>query len=160
MYQRQKRYKQKTLLVLMITVAALIVCAASLNLKRSFVPTGTAPLTSRPAQSLNDYYSSNETVSQESEASRGQSQRSTPAPASTGKNSGQTASTAGQPVFYLVTVHDGKIGVFENGDKSQAPVLTADVNVYLLPQKDMMLLKEGIFADSLAAVRGILEDYQ
>ena len=139
----------------MVTVAALIVCAASLNLKRTIVSAG-APLASRPTQSLNDYYSSKEAVSQESET-----ERNTAAPVRTGQARSEASSRSGeQPDFYLVTVYEGKIGVFENGDKNRAPFLTADVNVYLLPQEDLALLRQGIIAENFAAVKRVLEDYQ
>ena len=38
--------------------------------------------------------------------------------------------------------------------------LTADVEVYLLPQEDIALLRAGLEADTLAEVKAILEDYQ
>lgn len=161
MYRKQNFYKKWTLLVLMITVAALVVCAASLNLKRSIVSADAAPLTSRPTQSLNDYYSSKEAVSQESEPPSGETEKRTAAPVRTGKTGTETSSRSGdRPDFYLVTVYEGKIGVFENGDKSKTPFLTADVNVYLLPQEDLTLLRQGIVAENFAAVKRILEDYQ
>lgn len=154
MVKYQKPYKKWTLLVLIITVAALVVCAANLNLKRSIETAGAAPLASRPTESYNDNYSSNETISQENETSVGKA----PTASKTGS---ETASRAKEtPAFYLVTVYEGKIGVFENGNKSRPPFLTADVNVYLLPEEDLKLLKKGITAESFSAVKGILEDYQ
>lgn len=161
MYRKQNSYKKWTLLVLMITVAALVVCAASLNLKRSIVSADAVPLASRPTQSLNDYYSSKEALSQESEQPGGETKQTASAPIRTGKTGTETSSRSGdQTAFYLVTVYEGKIGVFENGDKSAPPFLTADVNVYLLPQEDLTLLRKGIVAENFAAVKRILEDYQ
>lgn len=145
----------------MITVAALVVCAASLNLKRSIVSAGAAPLASRPTQSFSDYYSSKEAVSQETEQPGGESKETPSAPVRTGKTVSETASRSSeQSTSYLVSIYEGKIGVFENGDKSKAPFLTADVNVYLLPQEDLTLLRKGIVAENFAAVKRILEDYQ
>lgn len=62
------------------------------------------------------------------------------------------------PSSYRVTVYQGKIGVFAAGEND--PFLTADVPVYLLPEEDQRLLREGISAQSLAEVRAILEDYR
>ena len=59
---------------------------------------------------------------------------------------------------YRVAVYDGKIGVFRQGEAE--PFLTADVEVYLLPQEDIALLRAGLEADTLAEVKAILEDYQ
>ena len=59
---------------------------------------------------------------------------------------------------YRVAVYDGKIGVFRQGETE--PFLTADVEVYLLPQEDIALLRAGLEADTLAEVKAILEDYQ
>lgn len=57
-----------------------------------------------------------------------------------------------------MAVYDGKIGVFRQGEAE--PFLTADVEVYLLPQEDIALLRAGLEADTLAEVKAILEDYQ
>lgn len=161
MIKKQKSYKKWTLLVLIITVAALVVCAANLNLKRSIETAGTAALTSRPTESFNDYYSSNEALSQGSETPAGENERNGSAPGSVSKTGKETTSHSKEkPASYLVTVYEGKIGVFENGDKSAPPFLTADVNVYLLPKEDLALLKKGIVAENFSAVKGILEDYQ
>ena len=59
---------------------------------------------------------------------------------------------------YRVGIYQGKIGVFEAGETE--PLLTADVEVYLLPEEDIALLRQGIRAENLAEVKSILEDYQ
>ena len=59
---------------------------------------------------------------------------------------------------YRVGIYQGKIGVFEAGEAE--PFLTADVEVYLLPEEDVALLRQGIVAEDLATVKSILEDYQ
>lgn len=161
MVNKQRTYKKWTLLFLIITVAALVVCAANLNLKRDIVAAYAAPLGESSAQSYNDYYSSKEALSQETGTAGKKTERnrsnSSAASESSHKNTG---SSSEKPVSYLVTIYEGKIGVFENGDKSAPPFLTADVNVYLLPEADQKLLKKGIEAKSFAAVKGILEDYR
>ena len=48
--------------------------------------------------------------------------------------------------------------MFRQGETE--PFLTADVEVYLLPQEDIALLRAGLEADTLAEVKAILEDYQ
>ncbi len=41
-----------------------------------------------------------------------------------------------------------------------AKVFSVTVEVYLLPQEDIALLRAGLEADTLAEVKAILEDYQ
>ena len=59
---------------------------------------------------------------------------------------------------YRVALYEGKIGVFQLGDTK--PFLTADVDVYLLPEEDIALLRKGLTAQSLTEVKSILEDYE
>ena len=42
----------------------------------------------------------------------------------------------------------------------EQPFLTADVDVYLLPEEDIALLRKGLTAQSLTEVKSILEDYE
>ena len=59
---------------------------------------------------------------------------------------------------YQVRVYSGKIGVFRGSETK--PFLTADVEVYLLPEEDIALLRKGFTVQTLAEARAILEDYQ
>ena len=79
----------------------------------------------------------------------------TPNAAASQENSGETPS---REESYLVTVYDGKIGVFREGEDE--PFLTADTEVYLLPREDVAILEKGIRAQGFGAVKSILEDYQ
>lgn len=141
----QISYKKRTLFLLLITVAALVVCAAALSLKHNITQASGVPLTGEAVKSHIVYYSSNTAVSQENSGIRQES---------------ETIISQKSADFYLVTVYEGKIGVFENGKTSSPPFLTADVNVYLLPDEDITLLRKGLRAEGLAEVRAILEDYR
>ena len=113
-------------------VAALLVAVVALSLKgREAVPAQGSP-----AESGMSYYTPKASASQGSAA--------------------QPAGDEDGP--YRVAVYDGKIGVFRQGETE--PFLTADVEVYLLPQEDIALLRAGLEADTLAEVKAILEDYQ
>ena len=115
-----------------VTVAALLVAVVALSLKgREAVPA-----LGSPAESGMSYYTPKASASQGSAA--------------------QPAGDEDGP--YRVAVYDGKIGVFRQGEAE--PFLTADVEVYLLPQEDIALLRAGLEADTLAEVKAILEDYQ
>ena len=114
------------------SVAALLVAVVALSLKgREAVPAQGSP-----AESGMSYYTPKASASQGSAA--------------------QPAGDGDGP--YRVAVYDGKIGVFRQGETE--PFLTADVEVYLLPQEDIALLRAGLEADTLAEVKAILEDYQ
>ena len=89
----------------------------------------------QPEKNLTEYYTPNAAASQE--------------------NRGETPS---REESYLVTVYDGKIGVFREGEDE--PFLTADTEVYLLPREDVAILEKGIRAQGFGAVKSILEDYQ
>lgn len=138
MNERQlKNYKKYTLVLLLITTGALVVCAAAFSFKRA-----------AQAQSANTravttgYYTPKQAASQE-----------TPAP--------QSAQPANEPATspeFLVTIHNGKIGVFKSGEST--PILLSDTEVYLLPQGDIDLLRKGIPAATLAEARSLLEDYE
>lgn len=138
-------YKKRTLFLLLITVTALVVCAAALSFKQSLAQVSGIPLEQDSAQSQPVYYSSNAVVSQENSGIRKDSAE---------KNFNEPAGG------YLITVYEGKIGVFESGRTSSPPFLTADVNVYLLPDEDITLLKKGLRVETLAEVRAVLEDYR
>lgn len=137
-------YKKRTLFLLIITVAALVVCAASLSLKQNLTSVSGTPLSSGFAESHIVYYSSNAEVSQEN---------------SEGKTASEENISKKDTDFYLITVYEGKIGVFENGKRSSPPFLIADVNVYLLPDEDITLLKKGLRVQTLSQVKALLEDY-
>lgn len=131
-----KQYKTYTLWLLIITVTALVVTAAMLSLKRSAAAQPTAvPPTSAPEEPGIAYY--------------------TPNPAPSQENS-ETLENASQ-AKYLVTIYQGKLGVFKEGRTS--PVLIQDTSVYLLPEEDIALLKKGLPAKDLNEARKILEDY-
>ncbi len=142
-----KSYKKYTMVLLLVTAAALIVCAAALAFKRH----DALAVQGVPARSHMDYYSLNQSASQENGSGGTNSLAGSSAPQKSVESSRQEES-------YLVTVYNGKIGVFRAGETD--PFLTADVEVYLLPQQDQELLKKGIKAESFSAVKGILEDYQ
>ena len=127
-----KNYKKYTLLLLIVTVAALVVCAAAFSLKRDAVAAQ-----GNPEKNYTSYYNPKPSPSQERAESR--------------ESSAETEE-------YLITVYNGKIGVFRGGETS--PFLTADTDVYLLPEEDVKILKKGIRADSFTAVKSILEDYE
>lgn len=139
------KYKTYTLALLLITAAALLVCAAALASKRS----AALQVQGSPRETYESYYSLNPAPSQEMEKEAAASQISPPK---------DSPSSEGPQETYLVTVYEGKIGVFQLGKTT--PFLTADVDVYLLPEKDLELLKKGFRAKSLSEVRGILEDYE
>lgn len=121
-----------TMVLIGVTVAALLVAVVALSLKgREAVPAQGSP-----AESVMSYYTPKGSASQGSAA--------------------QPAGDGDGP--YRVAVYDGKIGVFRQGEAE--PFLTADVEVYLLPQEDIALLRAGLEADTLAEVKAILEDYQ
>lgn len=125
-------FKKYTLLFLVITIVALVISAAALSLKRDAVAVQGAP-----EKNTLKYYTSTDAASQESALSSSSSQ------------------TEEQ---YLVTVYNGKIGVFRGNETS--PFLTADIDVYLLPSEDISILKKGIPAESFSQVKRILEDYE
>ncbi len=143
-----KDYKKYTLALLVAAAIALVVCAAAFALKRDAVLAAQGV----PEPAYESYYSPKPAASQENGNQAAISQESRPSPTFSPSPS---ATPAGQ---YLVSVHEGKIGVFQRGEP--VPFLLADVQVYLLPREDQDLLKKGIRADSLAEVRRILEDYE
>lgn len=146
-----RSYKQYTLFLLIVTVIALVVCAASLSLKQK----ETLAVQGNAEQNHVEYYTSKASSSQENSESpeRNSGLRpTTPPPSSTASKPEEEKES------YLVTVHEGKIGVFRSGESE--PFLTADVDVYLLPAEDLSLLRKGIRAESFGAVKSILEDYE
>lgn len=130
--KKPKDYKKPTMLAAIITVAALVVTLVSLSLRQE----ETVPVQGSPAQNGMSYYTPKPAASQES---------SQPPPSS-------------QEGPFTVSIYDGKIGVFQPGETT--PFLTADVDVYLLPEEDIALLRKGLTAQTLWEVRAILEDYQ
>lgn len=141
-----KKEKTYTSVLLTITVAAIIVCAAAFTLKRD------APVMTQgsPEQGNTSYYSLNSLSSQENEGK-----------AAVSREEAASKSSSVPPEKkerYLITVHDGKIGVFREGETS--PFLIADTEVYLLPEEDIKILRKGIRVDSFSAVKGVLEDYE
>lgn len=127
----QQQYKTWTLWLLIATVTALVVTAAMLSLGRG----ARAAQANAPEEPGTAYYTPNPAPSQENSETAGE-------------NNGSR---------YLVALYRGHIGVFQEGQA--APVLTADTDVYLLPEEDIRLLKEGIPAATLGEARRILEDY-
>lgn len=140
-----KNYKKYTLILLLVTVAACIVCAAAFSIKQAALAAGRAPADAEPAPEgvVTEHYTPKQAASQE-----------TPAPGAA------TASPAptGPPESYVVSIRDGKIGVFPAGGGE--PVLLSGVQAYLLPEGDVELLRQGIPARTLAEARAILEDYE
>lgn len=143
-------YKKYTLALLIGAAAALVVCAAAFSLKRNITAVQTSA-----EQNLTGYYSPNTNASQENESRQTAGISSEFDKSRAQQNVDKTESTDGN---YLVTVYNGKIGVFEGG--APKPFVTADVDVYLLPQEDISILRKGIKAESFAEVKRILEDYR
>lgn len=130
--KKPKDYKRPTVLVTIITVAALLVTLLSFSLRG-----GTSvPVQGTPTQNDTTYYTPKPDASQGTQL--------TPSPESDGP--------------YRIAIYQGKIGVFQMGETE--PYLTADVDVYLLPEEDIALLRKGLTAENLTEVKRILEDYE
>jgi len=139
MNDRQLRnYKKYTLILLLVTAGALIVCAAAFSIKQAALAAN-----AKSGDVVTEHYTPKQAASQETPAP----QKATPVPSS------QEA-----PADYVVKVYDGKIGVFKTG--SEAPVLVSEVEAYLLPEGDIELLQKGIPAATFSEARAILEDYE
>lgn len=130
--KKPRDYKKPTLLLIALTAVALLAAALSLSLRQRQA----LPAQASPADDGLHYYTPKAAASQES-----------------GEGSSQ-----GEDGPYRVAVHEGKIGVFRPGESE--PFLTADVEVYLLPEEDIALLRAGLTAQTLSDVRAILEDYE
>lgn len=147
-----KNYKKYTLALLIVTVAALVVCAASFALKRD----ASMAVQGNPEQTYTSYYSPKPAASQEN-GNLGNSSQQSQVSSENHSSKAETSSRV-EKESYLITVYDGKIGVFRNGEPE--PFLTADIDVYLLPGEDLKILRKGIRAESFSEVKGILEDYE
>ena len=147
-------YKRYTLLLLLVAIAALVICTAVFALRRDAVPA----VQGNPRQTLTSYYSPKPDASQEN----GQAVGVSPSPAATPKPSSfpspKPSSVPAPKTVYVITMWEGKICVFENGES--APVLTAEADTSLLPPEDLSILQEGIRVTSLSEARAILEDYE
>ena len=130
--KKPRDYKKLTVLVVCVTAAALLTAVLALSIKRE----AAVPVQASPAQDGLCYYTPNPASSQESHSSLALEDEGP----------------------YQVRVYSGKIGVFRGSETK--PFLTADVEVYLLPEEDIALLRQGIRAENLAEVKSILEDYQ
>ena len=129
-----RRYKTLTIVLLVITVIALLLTAVMLTLGRHTAAVSTEPQ-SPPEDPATTYY--------------------TPKPATSQENSETEESGTGNG--FLVTIYRGGIGVFQDG--KTLPVLTKHTEVYLLPEEDIKLLRQGIRARDLTEAREILEDF-
>lgn len=139
--ESSKIYKKYTLVLLILTVAALVISAAALALRRDI----------HAAQEVAaSYYIPNSASSQET------AEKPSPSPAVSSASAPKPAASAGPA--YLITLSNGKICVFENGRGS--PVLTSSADVALLPQEDVAILKAGIWTENLSRARAVLEDYE
>ena len=139
MNDRQLRnYKKYTLVLLLVTVGALIVCAAAFSFKRAAQAASVGP---EPV--VTDHYTPKQAASQE-----------TPAP---GKAS-PSPSPQEEPAGYVVALRNGKICAYKQGQAG--PVLISSAEPAHLPPGDLELLQAGIPAGSLAEARAILEDYE
>lgn len=150
-----KKYKAYTLVLLMITVTALVITAAMLSLRREADSQAAAAQTAAAQSALvpgpertqrvldsgaqgdsnSAYYTPNTAASQESAAK--------------GEEKGDEG--------YFITIYKGKLGVFKAGQAE--PVVVREKEVLLLPEEDLRLLREGIWAKDMNEVRQILEDY-
>ena len=129
--KKQKDYKKPTLLLLLVAAGALVTACAAFSLRQE----AAVPAQAGTTQNDMSYYTPKPAASQESPAAQ---------PEPDGP--------------YRVALYEGKIGVFQLGDTK--PFLTADVDVYLLPEEDIALLRKGLTAQSLTEVKSILEDYE
>lgn len=124
------KYKKYTVMLLLATAAALVVCAAALSIKQ-VIKNSHRHGTAMSQAVVLDHYTPKQAASQE-----------TPAP---------TAAPAG----YTVTIRDGRVAIMQAGK----PVLVSDTQAYLLPQEDIDLLEKGIPAATLSQAKALLEDY-
>lgn len=147
-----KKYKAYTLVLLMITITALVVTAAMLSLRRqadaqaeaaqTAAQGGLLPERTQKAleSSLDEnsgsaYYTPKTAASQESAAK------------------GEEKEEEG----YFITIYKGKLGVFKAGQAE--PVMVREKEALLLPEADLRLLRQGLWAKDMNEVRKILEDY-
>lgn len=150
--RRTRSHKGYLLNTLIITAAAAVIVLAALSLKgETEVPTE-----SESSENHSSYYNPNDNSSQETGQVTAGITQPTATPKPTQKPSPSPSPTVKET--YLVTIHEGKIAAFKNDDPE--PVLISGISVSLLPEEDQALLKEGITADSMPAVRAILEDYE
>lgn len=146
MDRKLARYKRYTFFLLLVTAFSLVVCAAAFSFKRD---------AAAAQPTVTNHYTPNRAASQETPGLAGPPASSTadmPANAQ-----GAAPSPSPQEERYTVSVYNGKIGVFRGNEP--IPFLTAETEVYLLPQEDILLLRRGIPASSMSQVRAILEDY-
>lgn len=129
-----RSYKTLTIVLLVITVIALLLTAVMLTLGRHAAAVSTEP-ENPPEDPATTYY--------------------TPKPATSQENSETEESGTGDG--FLVTIYRGGIGVFQDG--RTLPVLTKHTEVYLLPEEDVKLLRQGIRVRDLTEAREILEDF-
>lgn len=129
--KKQKDYKKPTLLLLLVAAGALVTACAAFSLRQE----AAVPAQAGTIQNDMSYYTPKPAASQESPAAQPE-----------------------QDGPYRVALYEGKIGVFQLG--AAEPFLTADVDVYLLPEEDIALLRKGLTAQSLTEVKSILEDYE
>lgn len=128
--KRLENYKKYTFVLLLVTVAALIVCTAAFSFKRFALARA-----EKPQASIIEYYTPKQVASQESAAPQ----------------------AAAPAESYRVAIYNGKIAVFKAG--ASEPLLITGAEAYLLPQEDIDLLREGIPAGTMAQARAILEDF-
>ncbi len=142
-------YKKYTLILLIVTIAALVICAAAFSLKRK----STLAVQGTPEQTYSSHYIPKASASQESGGKALPSQviptlpRPSPSP---------TPSVRQES--YWVTLKNGKIGIYQKG--KEEPLLTAEIDASQLPKEDLSLLEQGIPAKSFSEARSILEDYE
>lgn len=129
-----RSYKTLTIILLIVTVIALLLAAVMLTMGRSSSAVSGEP-ESPPENPATVYY--------------------TPKPSPSQENSETEENTANDG--FLVTIYRGGIGVFQPG--KTVPVLTKHTEVYLLPEEDIKLLREGIRARDLTHAKEILEDF-
>lgn len=146
-------YKKYTLVLLLVAITALVICTAVFALRRDAVPA----VQGKPEQTLNSHYSPKPAASQEN-GRAGTVSAVSPASAPSSKPSPRPSPSPAPANAYLITLWEGKIGVFENGENT--PVLTAEVDTSLLPPEDLSILQEGIQVKSFSEARAILEDYE
>lgn len=138
---KPRLYQNGTMLLILITAVALIVTIVTLVLKS---PAAT-PVQGTPGKNHSSYYTPNDSSSQETADSL--------------EKDSKSAGTNGEKEErYTITIYNGKIGVFKQGESE--PFVISDISVYLLPQQDIDLLQKGISATGFSQVKAILEDYR
>ena len=183
MYYKRKKPKSNArkylLYILIIAVTGAVLFLGERTLRREIEATQAqaemhAQIKTEPQDKSNSNYSANEGFSQENtpEPTRVSGGNNSSSPSNSSSASSNTdddiiitktppkAFPTPTPTAekFIVTVYDGKISVFKDGEN--VPEIVLDFPVSTLPEEDYDLLIAGIPANSLRHARQILEDYR